>query len=76
LIQNLQQSVSEYRIDLLSIDGDGSLPCPKCGMTFSPEDETEESYKIIDSKIVNNELSELIIVCGKCGSTIRLTGFQ
>jgi len=67
---------SEYNINLVSIDGDGSFPCPKCGMTISPEDETEKSYKIIDTKVINQELAELVIACGKCGSTIKLTGFQ
>jgi hypothetical protein len=45
-------------------------------MAISPEDETEENYKVIDTKVVNKELAELVIACGKCGSTIKLTGFQ
>ena len=67
---------SEYKIDLVTMDGDGSFSCPKCGMTISPEDETEKSYKIIDTKVINQELAELVIACGKCGSTIKLSGFQ
>jgi len=65
-----------YTIDLTQIDGDGSFPCPKCGIAISPEDESEEFYKIVDTKVVNDELVELIIMCGKCGSNIKLTGFQ
>ena len=65
-----------YITNLVAIEGDGSFSCPKCGMTISPEDETEENYKIIDTKVVNKELAELVIACGKCGSTIKLTGFQ
>jgi predicted RNA-binding Zn-ribbon protein involved in translation (DUF1610 family) len=65
-----------YTIDLTKIDGDGSFPCPKCGTIISPEDETEEIYKIVDTKIINDELVELIITCGTCGSNIKLTGFQ
>ena len=67
---------SAYKIDLVSIEGDGSFPCPKCGMSISPEDETEDNYKILETKVVNDELAELIIACGKCKSTIMLTGFQ
>ena len=67
---------SEYRINLVAIDGDGSFPCPKCGMSISPEDETEKSYKILETKVINEELAELVIACGKCRSTIILTGFQ
>jgi hypothetical protein len=65
-----------YTIDLTQIDGDGSFPCPKCGTVISPEDETEEVYKIVDTKVVNDELVELVIMCGECSSNIKLTGFQ
>jgi predicted RNA-binding Zn-ribbon protein involved in translation (DUF1610 family) len=65
-----------YKVNLAEIDGDGSFPCPKCETVISPEDETEKYYKIVDTKIVNDELVELIIMCGNCGSNIKLTGFQ
>jgi len=64
-----------YTIDLTKIDGDGAFPCPKCGTIISPDDETEEAYQIIETRVKNDELAELILMCGKCGSTIRLTGF-
>ena len=65
-----------YTVNLAEIEGDGSFPCPKCATVISPEDETEEVYKIVDTKIVNDELVELVIMCGTCGSKIKLTGFQ
>ncbi|TRO53818.1 hypothetical protein E2P61_00320 [Candidatus Bathyarchaeota archaeon] len=65
-----------YTVDLTEIEGDGAFPCPKCASVISPEDETEEVYKIVDTKIVNDELVELVIICGNCGSNIKLTGFQ
>jgi predicted RNA-binding Zn-ribbon protein involved in translation (DUF1610 family) len=65
-----------YTIDLTQIDGDGSFPCPKCGTVISPEDETEQLYKIVDTKVVNDELVELVIMCSECGNNIKLTGFQ
>ena len=65
-----------YTIDLTRIDGDGAFPCPKCGTMISPDDESEENYEIIDTKVVNDELSELVINCAKCQSTIKITGFQ
>ena len=70
-----KKSVS-YTIDLTKIEGDGSFPCPKCGTVISPEDETAEIYKIVHTKIINDELVELIVMCGNCGSNIKLTGFQ
>jgi hypothetical protein len=66
-----------YTIDLTEIDGDGSVPCPKCSTIISPEDESEEVYKILDTKLDgNNELEGLLVECLTCGSIIKLTGFQ
>jgi len=65
-----------YMIDLTKIEGEGSFPCPKCGAVISPEDETEEVYKIVNTKVINDELVELIVMCSNCGSNIKLTGFQ
>lgn len=64
-----------YTIDLTRIDGDGAFPCPKCGVIISPDDETEETYAIVKTKVKNDELAELILTCNKCGSKITLTGF-
>jgi predicted RNA-binding Zn-ribbon protein involved in translation (DUF1610 family) len=64
-----------YTIDLTKIDGDGAFPCPKCGTMISPDDESEELYHIVETKVKNDELAELILTCNKCGSTIKLTGF-
>jgi len=64
-----------YTIDLTKIDGDGAFPCPKCGTIISPDDETEEVYQILETKVRNDELAELILMCNKCRTTIRLVGF-
>ena len=64
-----------YTVDLTKIDGDGAFPCPKCGVIISPDDETEEIYQIIDTRTKNNELTELVLLCKKCGSKIKLVGF-
>ena len=73
---NMEKKGALFTIDLTQVDGDGSLPCPKCGTVISPEDETEELYKIVDTKVVNDELVELVVECRTCHSVIRLTGFQ
>ncbi|HEY4675177.1 MAG TPA: hypothetical protein VIH48_03890 [Candidatus Bathyarchaeia archaeon] len=64
-----------YTVDLTKIDGDGAFPCPKCGIIISPDDETEEVYHIVETKVRNDELTELVITCNKCGTNIKLTGF-
>jgi len=64
-----------YEIDLTKIDGDGAFPCPKCGNMISPDDETDDTYQIVETKVKEDELAELVLTCNKCGSTIKLTGF-
>ena len=63
-------------IDLTRIDGDGAFPCPKCGTVISPDDETDQTYQIVETKVRNDQLTELILTCNKCGTTIKLTGFM
>jgi hypothetical protein len=65
-----------YQIDLTKLQGEGDFPCPGCGVTISPEDETEEIYVILDTKISGDDLEELIIKCNRCKTKIRLTGFK
>ena len=65
-----------FKIDLTKIDGDGSFPCPKCGTIISPEDETEQLYKIINTKVINDQLVELGIECRNCKTNVTLTGFE
>ena len=76
MINKLECKDHEYTVDLLTVEDNGSFCCPKCGMTISPQDETQENYTIVNTKVVNDELVELVVACGKCGITIILTGFQ
>jgi hypothetical protein len=63
-------------LDLTKIDGNGDFACPKCGVTISPEDETEDVYIILEEKVKDDVLEEMLIQCNKCGCRIRLTGFS
>ena len=65
-----------YQVDLTEIQGEGDFPCPGCGVVISPEDETEEVYVIVDTKVNGEELEELVIQCNRCKSKIRLVGFN
>jgi predicted RNA-binding Zn-ribbon protein involved in translation (DUF1610 family) len=73
-----KQTVKEnmYTIDLTKIDGDGAFPCPKCGTMISPDDESDETYQIVETKVKGDEVEELILTCNKCKTTIKLTGFM
>jgi hypothetical protein len=77
MMKNAQLKKSAiYTIDLTQLDGEGTFPCPKCHTAISPDDESEEVYTIVDTKVANDQLVELVISCGTCGSRIKLTGFQ
>lgn len=65
-----------YEVDLTKIQGNGDFRCPKCGVIISPDDETDEVYCIVETKVRNKSLEELIIQCQKCRSEIRLIGFS
>jgi DNA-directed RNA polymerase subunit RPC12/RpoP len=64
-----------YVLDLTKIEGNGDLSCPKCGIAISPDDETEEVYSILKSKVKGQILEEIVIQCNRCASQIHLTGF-
>lgn len=76
MMKKLEKKSMQFKIDLGNVDSDGSFQCPRCGLKISPDDETEDNYEILDTKVVNDELAELAISCGRCGSTIKVTGFQ
>jgi len=64
------------RVDLTKIDGNGDFSCPQCGIVISPEDSTDEKYSVLEPKVKNNGLEEVVILCNSCGSHIHLTGFS
>ncbi len=68
--------LSTYRIDLNAIDGEGDFPCPKCHVTISPDDETEEVYRVLDVLENDEGLENIVIQCNSCDCTIRLEGFS
>jgi len=63
-------------LDLTRIQGNGDFPCPNCGVTISPEDETENVYQILETKVKGEDLEELMIQCNKCASQIHIKGFS
>jgi hypothetical protein len=66
-----------FRVDLTKIDGLGDFPCPACGATISPDDESEESYSILEARSVGGDLlDEILIQCNGCKSTISIVGFD
>ncbi len=64
-----------FKVDITQIEGDGDFPCPQCGATISPNDETDTAYRIVDTKARRGNLKGLVILCSNCGSEIHLDGF-
>ncbi len=64
-----------HTIDLTKIEGEGEFPCPSCGVIISPDDQTDSIYNILETKVKDDCLEEILILCNKCGCKIRLVGF-
>jgi hypothetical protein len=70
------KQIQVYVLDLTKIGGSGDFSCPRCGNTISPDDCTERAYSIIEAKVNNHGLEEIMIRCNKCESELHLTGFS
>jgi len=63
-------------IDLAKLEGEGDFLCPNCGTLISPDDETEDVYSVLETKVRNDMLENLLIQCNNCSNEILLTGFS
>jgi hypothetical protein len=72
----MMKQINAYKIDLTKIDGNGEFACPRCGTVISPDDDAEEAYSILGSKVNSQGLEEIVIQCNTCGIHIHLTGFS
>ena len=58
----------DYEIDLGKLKGAGEFPCPKCGTTINPDDDSDTIYKISGAR----EGISLTLDCLKCNTKTRL----
>lgn len=65
-----------YTIDLANLEGEGDFLCPNCGTSISPDDETEDLFSILETKVRKDVLENLLIQCNNCSNKILLTGFS
>ena len=70
------KQVLVYTIDLAKLEGEGDFLCPKCGTRISPDDETEDVYSIMETRVRNDVLENLLIHCNNCSNRILLTGLS
>jgi hypothetical protein len=75
MMKKLDKKPSQFTIDIGAIKEDGSFECPQCGKTISPEEaESEDTYQIADTIPVGDGLVDIIFICAKCKSNIKLPG--
>ncbi|MEJ2271954.1 MAG: hypothetical protein P8X91_05650 [Candidatus Bathyarchaeota archaeon] len=65
-----------YNVDLMQTEEEGEFLCPCCRTIISPDDETDIIYSILDVKVRNAKLENLLINCNICSNKILLTGFS
>jgi len=70
------EQTQAYKLDLTKMDGNGDFSCPRCGSIISPDETKEKTYRILEPKVNNHGLEELVICCNTCTSQIHLTGFS
>ena len=70
------KQITMHEIDLMELEGKGDFLCPCCGTKISPDDDTEEAYSILEPKVKNNALEDLLIRCNSCLNKLLLTGFS
>jgi hypothetical protein len=70
------KQIQIHELDLTKIGGSGDFACPRCGNAISPDDCTEKAYSILEAKVNNQGLEEIMIRCNRCESELHLTGFS
>ncbi|MDH5595675.1 MAG: hypothetical protein OEY40_03050 [Candidatus Bathyarchaeota archaeon] len=72
--QGLKQ-IQPRMIDLTKIEGNEDFPYPNRRVTISPEDQIESVYSVLEAKIQNMSLEELVIASNECVIDVRFVGF-
>lgn len=72
--QGLKQ-IQPRTIDLIKIEGNEDFPYPNRRVTISPEDQIESVYSVLEAKIQNMSLEELVIASNECVIDVRFVGF-
>jgi len=72
--QGLKQ-IQVRTMDLAKIEENGDFSYPNRRVTISLENEAKSVYSVLETKVRNVSLEELIIVSTECGSNVSLVGF-
>ncbi len=69
------KQIHSYSVDQARTDKKGAFPCPCCGGFISPTDHSEKAFSILEARMTDRGLEEIVIRCNRCDSQINLTGF-
>jgi hypothetical protein len=72
--QGLKQ-IQLRTIDLTKNEGNEDFSYPNRRVTISPEDQIESVYSVLEAKIRNMSLEELVIASNECVINVRFAGF-
>jgi hypothetical protein len=61
---------------LVKLEGTGDFLCPCYRAIISPDDETEKVYSVLEARVRDDILENLLIRCNRCSNKILLTGFS
>lgn len=74
--QNRRVKQRHFEVDIGKIRGEGDFLCPLCGILISPDDESDETFTVLETKGDGEIIEEVVIQCKKCQSKIKLIGLD
>lgn len=74
--KQLHKQINLCRVDVAKTDRRGAFLCPVCDVKISPSDLSERTYSILEARMSDEGLTEVVICCKNCGNKISLTGFS
>ena len=63
-------------VNIAEIEGFGDFSCSVCGSNISPDDTTEDNYKILEIRLIDGFPDEILLQCNECHNIISVIGFN
>jgi hypothetical protein len=75
MIDVIKMAINDI-VDVAKIEGLGDFTCSICGSNISPDDTTEDNYKILEIRLVDRFPDEVLLQCNECQNIISVIGFD
>ena len=69
------KQILSSKIHLTKTDKEGAFPCPLYRNSISLDQNSGKDYSILEAKVSDSGLEEVVIFCKKCESQINLICF-